>query len=365
MGNKRLNQSQLLNTQRFIDKPLATIKNQLNITMKHHFGDFLDRTGNYWTTIPNRERFAFIADFEIENKNEVKILTISKNQEKEHWKQVFDCPNLEELTLHSPSKEQVQAIRKLTNLKRLRVTFFRAKEIEFISDLHNLEELILEHVSGFSDLSPLLKLKKLKSLHLENLRKVQNFEGLSGIESLKYLYINGTLDWKQPIDNFEFLKGLPNLEVLALIRVINKTPFPAFKPILHLKNLKKIRLISNMFATEEFAYLETVLPNVEGAVWEPYTKVVNGYMGMKTLPKKDERSKLSDKSLKEKHPEVKIINGNRMIKEPNPGWFEFLGKNAGKVKCNNPLAEKKCIAFSNKYLEMKKELKIQFKNNSC
>jgi hypothetical protein len=49
--------------------------------MKHHFGDFLDRKGDYWTTIPNRERFAFIADFEIANKGEVKILTISKNQD--------------------------------------------------------------------------------------------------------------------------------------------------------------------------------------------------------------------------------------------------------------------------------------------
>ena len=48
--------------------------------MKHHFGDFLEGTGDYWTTIPNRERFAFISDFEIANKHEVKILTISKHQ---------------------------------------------------------------------------------------------------------------------------------------------------------------------------------------------------------------------------------------------------------------------------------------------
>jgi hypothetical protein len=111
--------------------------------MKHHFGDFLDRTGDYWTTIPNRERFAFIADFEIANKDEVKILTISKNQEKVNWEQIFECPNLEELTLHEPSKEQVQAIVKLKNIKRLRVTFFRATDLEFISNLNNLEELIL------------------------------------------------------------------------------------------------------------------------------------------------------------------------------------------------------------------------------
>jgi hypothetical protein len=155
--------------------------------MKHHFGDFLDRTGDYWTTIPNRERFALIADFKIADKDAVKILTISKHQDGEHWRQVFDCPSLEELTLHDPSKEQVQAIRRLTDIKRLRVTFFRATDIDFISDLLDLEELILEYVSGFSDLTPLSKLTKLKSLHFENLRRVSNFDGLKGLNSLRYL----------------------------------------------------------------------------------------------------------------------------------------------------------------------------------
>jgi Leucine-rich repeat (LRR) protein len=160
--------------------------------MKHHFGDFLDRAADYWTIIPNRDRYAFVANFKISNKDEVKILTISKSQDKEHWEQVLDCPNLEELTLHDPNKEQVQAIRKLTNLKRLRVTFFRAVDMEFIGDLINLEELILEYVSGFSDLTPLLKLTKLKSLLCENLRSVSNFDGLKGLKSLRYLQIEST-----------------------------------------------------------------------------------------------------------------------------------------------------------------------------
>ena len=205
--------------------------------MKHHFGDFLDRTGDYWTTIPNRERFAFIADFEISNKDEVKILTISKHQDKKYWEQIFDCPNLEELTLHDPSKEQVQAIRKLINIKRLRVTFFRATDLDFIGDLPNLEELILEYVSGFSDLTPLSKLTKLKSIHLENLRRVSNFDGLRGLNNLRYLHIDGTLDWNQPIENFDFLSGLPNLEVFSLGWITNKSAYPAFTSILKLKKL--------------------------------------------------------------------------------------------------------------------------------
>ena len=285
--------------------------------MKHHFGDFLDRTSDYWTTIPNRERFAFIADFEIANKDEVKILTISKNQEKKHWEQLFECPNLEELTLHNPSNEQIQSIRKLTNLKRLRITFFRTKNVEFISDLLNLEELVLEYVSGFSDLSPLQKLKKIKSLHLENLRKVSNFDGLKGINSLCYLYIDGTLDWKQPIENFSFLEGLPNLEILAFRFVINKTSYPAFLPLLKLKKLKEIRIGMATFNTKEYAFIQTALPNVMGghfgsAIWTPCYQINDDYM-------------------------------------------EFIGKGAGNVKLNNPKAKEKIETFKLQFETYKKE----------
>lgn len=229
--------------------------------MKHHFGDFLDRTDDYWTTIPNRERFAFIADFKIANKDEVKILTISKTQDKIHWQQIYDCPNLEELTLHEPSKEQVEAISKLKKIKRLRVTFFRATDIEFIGDLENLEELILEYVSGFSDLTPLKRLNKLKSVHFENLRRVTDFGALAGIESLRYIYINGTFDWSQPVENFDFLSEIPNLEIFAVgfsVKVLNST-YPIFKSIIKHKKIKKLRLGRAFCSLEDYAFVEVLL----------------------------------------------------------------------------------------------------------
>jgi len=195
------------------------------------------------------------------NKDEVKILTISKTQDKAYWEQIFECPNLEELTLHDPSKEQVQAIRRLTNIKRLRVTFFRATDIEFISDLHNLEELILEYVSGFSDLSPLRKLKKLKSVHLENLRRVIDFGGLAGIESLRYIYINGTFDWSQPVENFDFLSEVPNLEILGVgfgVKVVNPK-YPIFKSLVKHNKIKKLRIGRAFCSLEDYAFVEVLL----------------------------------------------------------------------------------------------------------
>jgi hypothetical protein len=277
--------------------------------MKHHLGDFLDRTGDYWTIVANRERYAYAADDILTNREAVKILTISKHHE--NWKQVFNCPNIEELTLHDPSKEQVREVQKLTQLSRLRVTFFRTEDIEFIGHLYNLEEVILEYVSGFTNLKPLLKLTKLKSLHFENLRRVSNFDGIKGLNALRYLHITGTLDWNQPIENFEFLKGLPNLEVFSLGFIINKMEFPAFLPILHLKKLKKIKIGRVTFKTNEYAFLQAALPNVEGCSWDLCWDYGDN--------------------------------------------FEFLGKRAGFVKKNSPIVKERCDEFIRTYEEIKKE----------
>lgn len=282
--------------------------------MKHHFGDFLDRAGDYWTIVPNRERFAYRIDHVPAGDERVTIATIGSDDRL--WRNVFTFPRLEELTLHSPSQEQLQAVAELSALKRLRVTHAKPKALTFISSLSQIDELVLEYVSGFSDLSPLRFLPRLKSLHIENLRRVSDFGGLSGLSSLRYLHIDGTLDWKQPIVDFEFLRGLPNLEVLYFGHIITKAPYPALLPALSLKKLKRFKLTWNMLAAEEYALLEVGLSEVEGAIWGPYT-----------------RFKVS----------------------PGEEWFEFTGKGAGRAKCGHANAEQKCAEYTLKYEKMKTE----------
>ena len=109
--------------------------------MKHHFGDFLDREGDYWSVVPNRERYAHrIGDVPVGNE-EIKIATIGS--EDGSWKNVLTFPNLEELTLHNPTQEHLQAISELSLLKRLRITHARPKELNVISPLSHIEELVL------------------------------------------------------------------------------------------------------------------------------------------------------------------------------------------------------------------------------
>ncbi|MCU0880295.1 MAG: hypothetical protein MUF06_21185 [Pirellulaceae bacterium] len=282
--------------------------------MKHHFGDLLDREGDYWTIVPNADRYAHQIDAVPAGSPEIVVATIGARDAA--WRNIFTFPNLEELTLHEPSPEQWVAIAELSHLKRLRLTHARPKNLDFLPALANLEELVLEYVSGFSDLAPLRSLARLRSLHLENLRRVHDFGGLAGIESLRYLSIQGTLDWKQPVDDFEFIRGLPNLEFLELWQFACKAPFPAALPLVGLKKLKRLKLTWNMLPTEEYALLEVGLPGVAGARWGPYTQFP--YSG-------------------------------------NEQWFEFTGKGAGRAKCGLASSDRKCADFTQKYELLKQQ----------
>jgi hypothetical protein len=143
--------------------------------MRHHFGDMLDRGGGYWTIIPNRQRYAYRIGDLAAGSSDITMLTIGRQDE--HWQRVHSFPNLEELTLYEPSQEQLQAMCELRAITRVRITHARTNDIEFMRPLVALEELVLEYVSGFSDLSPLGALPRLRAVHFENLRKVRTSVG--------------------------------------------------------------------------------------------------------------------------------------------------------------------------------------------
>lgn len=238
--------------------------------MKHHFGDMLDRSGGHWNFTPNAQRYAFHMPEWTSGQKHISIATISN--EDRNWEILGTFPNLEELTLHSPSNEQIAFVPNLWRLKRLRITHARPKSLEFIARLHNLEEIIFEYVSGFSDLSPLSELQSLRALHIENVRRVSDFSGLSNSPKLAYLSIDGTLDWAQPVEDFNFLGSLENLEYLRLMNVRSpKIPHP-LASLTGLRNLSKLILGMSTFPLEVFAWLEAKIPHVEGAVRQPFVK---------------------------------------------------------------------------------------------
>jgi hypothetical protein len=168
---------------------------------------------------------------------------------------------------------------------------------------------------------------------------------------LKYLAIHGTLDWKQPIRDFEFLRGLGSLEVLSMWQVINKGAYPALLPALALKQLKTLRLHGSYLAVEEYALLEEGLDGVEGATWGPYRLWADSQI---EVPPDDVRSRLPEDVIRSKHPDVTLrYDGKRMIDDPTSIWFEFTGKGAGRVKRDSATADARCQQAAVQYAALR------------
>jgi hypothetical protein len=233
--------------------------------MKHHFADLLERSAEYWTIAPNRQRWACHFPDLDEAPKDSQRLTITRNDK--NWQRAKELPALVELTLHEPDQSQLAALADFPKLTALRISHARPKTLAMIEGLRSLRELVLEYVSGVNDLGPIGRLASLRALHLENLRRVSDFSGLGASKSLRYVAINGTLDWNQPVESFDFLSSMDNLEYLNLgfgVRVPN-APF-MFNSLLGHKKMARLKIGMATLPLEEYAWLEAKLPHIEGTV---------------------------------------------------------------------------------------------------
>lgn len=253
----------------------------------------------------------FVTVFDPDNYRGTPIKAIAFRKDTQNWQAIFEQPELEELVIHSPNREQLAALARLPQLKRLHLILARVKDIAFLGELGQLEELALTLVSGFSDLSPLAKLTHLRSLYIEYLRGVTDFSALAGLTGLRFLSIDGSLDAKQSIDSFDFLAGLSALEVFCAHHVSCKAPYPMFAAALQLENLQEVHLGRSAFPLEEYAFWEIHFPDVPGS-----------------------RHELA----------MKLDGSDNLY---------FLGKGSGRVSKGSKNAEPKIAEFERKYQAIK------------
>ncbi|MEM6568979.1 MAG: leucine-rich repeat domain-containing protein [Planctomycetota bacterium] len=316
--------------------------------MKHHLADFLDRDDGHWTFTPNRQRYGQgIADAP-DGSPDVVVATIGRDTT--DWERVLDFPRLEELTLHEPSKEQFEAVGRLRSIRRLRVTHHRPKTIESLAAAVGVEEMILEYVSGFSDLSPLRALPRLRSVYFENLRRVKRFDGLAGCNELRYLAIHGTLDWDQPIHDFEFVEELPALEVLSAHSVRALAGPPVALPIARSTSLRRLRIMNQILTALDHAILEVGLPHVDGARFGPWELEYDKYHQVAQDDPRVEEARRAGRSVHQRY------DGLISVADPETAWFRPTGRGARRFRRNGTKAnERRCADVTARYDDLKDE----------
>ena len=118
---------------------------------------------------------------------------------------------LRSLAVNHWSSEDLSSIGEITQLTKLDLgENEQYEDIEFIANLHNLEELNLED-GQFDDLTPLSSLKNLRVLNLTNCDEVTDCSALGSVVSLEELRLNST-----GIEDISALATLNKLQLLDL-----------------------------------------------------------------------------------------------------------------------------------------------------
>lgn len=322
--------------------------------MKHHFADLLEEFPQYWTLTPNRERWTcHFADLAAAPENTRK-LTMTRDDK--NWRRLRELPQLTELTLHEPGPDQLAALTHLHGLSALRISHARPKNLAMIEGLTALRELALEYVSGVDDLQPIGQLPALTALHLENLRRVADFSGLGLSRSLRYLAIYGTLDWNQPIESFEFLRGMENLECLRLGFGVRVPADPSmFDSLLQLKKLTRLEIGMGTLPLEGYAWLEAKLPHVEGTIRPAFVRTggdarrlsADDYRARMPL---DEFQDLAEQCKKTPHTAAQFFVGEDGKRyEQRPFGAMLLGKGQRDIHGTDARVTEKCAEYEKAY----------------
>lgn len=314
--------------------------------MKHHFADTLNRSGEYWSITPNSERWSCHFSDLAEAPADISKLTITRNDK--NWQRAVGFEQLAELTLHEPDQSQLTALTDFPKLTALRISHARPKTLSMLKGQIALRELVLEYVSGVDDLHPLGHLPSLTALHMENLRRVSDFSPLMTSKSLRYIAIYGTLDWSQPVESFDFLGGMEALEYLNLgfgARVPDKPLL--FASLLKLKKLSRLDIGMSTLPLEEFAWLEAMLPKIEGAVRPAFVR----YGGEnRELDARDYRAKLPMSEFQRFSGLYVGADGRRYERVPHQAML--LGKGQRNVSGTDEVVTRKCLIHEEKFQEL-------------
>lgn len=180
-----------------------------------------------------------------------------------NWQRIAELPLLEEITVISPSKPQLDLIGRLGGLKRLRLGQVRQADVTSLADLAGLEELALISVSGPTSLAPLGRLPRLRALYVESMRSLSDWSGLTSAPGLTCLEIFGSPDKRQRIDDLAFLDGLPQLDYLQLALCQLGQGADWLAPLARHHTLGRLQLSSFALTMADWAYLQRHLGHVE------------------------------------------------------------------------------------------------------
>jgi hypothetical protein len=189
---------------------------------------------------------------EIGHLKKLRDLTIVSNQNDFSFLSNLDSP-LESLFIATDeskyAKTDISIILKFKQLKSLRILRYKNNLKQIVTELPELEELVLSSISGLKDISFIAEKQTLKKLQL-NACGIDNYEPIKKLKNLKALGL-----WKPAnLESLDFISELTDLHYLFLQTVTQPLKFPNID---NLRKLKRVVLYS-VKSISDFSTLSNV-----------------------------------------------------------------------------------------------------------
>jgi hypothetical protein len=185
--------------------------------------------------------------------------TIHFYREKNSHKNLSEFRNITHLLAKQVNQSFLEEISELVNLEFLILESVSAENIESLKKLKKLRYLRLDGVKKASEFSSLLEIPALKKLFIESANKLQSLDFLHDANNLSVIGVEGGMYSNQKINSLEPLSNLNELEALFLSSVQLKD-----KSLDYLSSNEKLKYLSSArFAPKSnFDSLRKLMPNL-------------------------------------------------------------------------------------------------------
>ncbi len=152
-----------------------------------------------------------------------------------------------------------------------KINFWKCPRVEDLTPLETLKNI--EGVDWFwntksKSLWDFSKNIRLTFLHLRDFQNVQTISEISKSNSLIEIDIDGGI-WKQ--SEIDSLETLTQISTLKTLNFSSKLADRRAEPIIRMKNLEELYFSSNVFTTEQIAWLTSkIVPKVKSPLLAPY-----------------------------------------------------------------------------------------------
>jgi len=154
----------------------------------------------------------------------------------------------------------------------------RVTDVSALTEISKARKIAINWNSKLSDLMPLSGLINLEALALINTPKANDLSFLSSLKNLRAFEFSGspTLSSKNNAITLDPIEELTQLEELRLEGLTVRTG--GLRPLAKCPDIKRL-VVSNTFATDDFAYLAAMLPNTECRYFRASVPVIGDALG--------------------------------------------------------------------------------------